>query len=41
MPGVIIFFYDMQKLIGWFNNFGKAVGIKASIEQLKKRKFPG
>ncbi|QNA45909.1 DoxX family protein [Lacibacter sediminis] len=40
VAGVIIFPYGMQKLLGWFNDFGGGVGIKASLAQLKKKKVP-
>jgi putative oxidoreductase len=30
----------MQKLLGWFNDFGGGVGIKASLEQFKKKNVP-
>ena len=40
IAGVIIFPYGMQKLMGWFNDFGGGVGIKASLAQFKKKKIP-
>jgi putative oxidoreductase len=39
VAGVIIFPYGMQKLLGWFNDFGGGVGIKASLQSFKKRIF--
>jgi putative oxidoreductase len=30
----------MQKLLGWFADFGGGVGIKASLEQFRKKKIP-
>jgi putative oxidoreductase len=40
VAGVIIFPYGAQKLLGWFNDFGGGVGIKASLTQFKKKKIP-
>jgi putative oxidoreductase len=40
VAGVIIFPYGMQKLLGWFDDFGGGVGIKASLAQFKKKKIP-
>ena len=40
VAGVIIFPYGMQKLLGWFNDFGGGVGIKESLAQFKKKKVP-
>jgi putative oxidoreductase len=30
----------MQKLFGWFDDFGGGVGIKESLERLKKKRVP-
>jgi putative oxidoreductase len=38
--GVIIFPYGMQKLLGWFSDFGGGVGIKASLATFKEKKIP-
>jgi putative oxidoreductase len=40
VAGVIIFPYGMQKLLGWFDDFGGGVGINASLAQFKKKKVP-
>lgn len=40
VAGVIIFPYGMQKLLGWFDDFGGGVGIKASLAQIKKKGIP-
>ena len=40
VAGVIIFPYGMQKLLGWFDDFGGGVGIKASLAQFKKKRIP-
>jgi putative oxidoreductase len=40
VAGIIIFPYGMQKLLGWFDDFGGGVGIKASLAQFKKKKIP-
>ena len=40
VAGIIIFPYGMQKLFGWFNDFGGGVGIRASLAQLRKKKVP-
>ena len=40
IAGIIIFPYGMQKLLGWFDDFGGGVGIKASLVQFKKKKIP-
>jgi putative oxidoreductase len=40
VAGVIIFPYGMQKLLGWFDDFGGGVGIKASLAQFKKKNIP-
>jgi putative oxidoreductase len=38
--GVIIFPYGMQKLMGWFTDFGGGVGIHASLDEFKKKNIP-
>ena len=40
IAGVIIFPYGMQKLFGWFNDFGGGVGIKGSLARMRARKVP-
>jgi putative oxidoreductase len=40
VAGVIIFPYGMQKLLGWFDDFGGGVGIKPSLAQFKQKKIP-
>jgi putative oxidoreductase len=40
VAGIIIFPYGMQKLLGWFDDFGGGVGIKGSMERLRKKKIP-
>jgi putative oxidoreductase len=40
VAGIIIFPYGMQKLFGWFDDLGGGVGIKESLERLKKKKVP-
>jgi putative oxidoreductase len=40
VAGVIIFPYGMQKLLGWFDDFGGGVGIKASLAEFKKKNVP-
>lgn len=41
VAGIIIFPYGMQKLLGWFDNFGGGVGIKETLMQMKTKKIPG
>jgi putative oxidoreductase len=38
--GIIIFPYGMQKLFGWFDDLGGGVGIKESLERLRKKNVP-
>lgn len=38
--GIIIFPYGMQKLLGWFDDFGGGVGITASLKSFKEKKIP-
>ena len=40
VAGVIIFPYGMQKLLGWFQDFGGGVGIKGSLGRLRAKKIP-
>lgn len=40
IAGGIIFPYGMQKLLGWFKDFGGGVGIKASLAQFKEKSVP-
>lgn len=40
VAGVIIFPYGMQKLLGWFEDFGGGVGIRQSLESFKSKKVP-
>jgi putative oxidoreductase len=40
VAGVIIFPYGMQKLLGWFNDFGGGIGIQASLAEFKKKNIP-
>ena len=38
--GIVIFPYGMQKLLGWFNDFGGGVGIKETIVRMSEKKIP-
>ena len=40
IAGGVIFPYGMQKLFGWFDNFGGGVGIKQSLAQLHAKGIP-
>lgn len=40
VAGIIIFPYGMQKLLGWFDDFGGGVGITASLKSFKEKKIP-
>ncbi|PZX93330.1 hypothetical protein DOS84_10715 [Flavobacterium aquariorum] len=40
VAGIIIFPYGMQKLFGWFDDFGGGVGIKQSLLSFKSKKIP-
>ena len=40
VAGIIIFPYGMQKLLGWFNDFGGGVGIKESLKSFKEKEVP-
>ncbi|MGI4865141.1 MAG: DoxX family protein [Janthinobacterium lividum] len=38
--GSIIFPYGMQKLLGWFADFGGGVGVTASLAQMRAKHIP-
>jgi len=40
VAGTIIFPYGMQKLLGWFGDFGGGAGIRASLLEFDKKKIP-
>ncbi|MBC7847858.1 MAG: DoxX family protein [Flavobacterium sp.] len=40
VAGIIIFPYGMQKLFGWFEDFGGGVGIGQSLETFRSKKVP-
>ena len=40
VAGGIIFPYGMQKLLGWFDDFGGGVGIRESLNRLKQKNIP-
>lgn len=40
VAGIIIFPYGMQKLLGWFDDFGGGVGISASLKSFKEKRIP-
>ncbi|HLF52629.1 DoxX family protein [Flavobacterium sp.] len=40
VAGIIIFPYGMQKLLGWFDDFGGGVGINASLNSFKEKRIP-
>ena len=40
VAGIIIFPYGIQKLLGWFDDFGGGVGIHQSLKRLKQKKVP-
>lgn len=40
VAGVIIFPYGMQKLLGWFEDFGGGVGIQESLMRIKQKNIP-
>jgi len=40
IAGLIIFPYGMQKLLGWFDDFGGGVGVKATLKQMRLKKIP-
>ena len=40
VAGIIIFPYGMQKLLGWFPDFGGGVGIREVLTQMRLKKVP-
>ena len=40
IAGIIIFPYGMQKLLGWFEDFGGGVGIRETLVQMHKKRIP-
>lgn len=40
IAGIIIFPYGMQKLLGWFDDFGGGNGIKQSLASFAEKKVP-
>ncbi|WP_341832044.1 DoxX family protein [Sphingobacterium thalpophilum] len=40
VEGVIIFPYGMQKLFGWFEDFGGGVGIRETLSTMKSKNIP-
>jgi putative oxidoreductase len=40
VAGGIIFPYGMQKLLGWFDDFGGGVGVHESLQRLKQKNVP-
>lgn len=40
VAGIIIFPYGMQKLLGWFDDFGGGVGIHESLLRIKQKNVP-
>jgi putative oxidoreductase len=40
IAGIIIFPYGIQKLLGWFDDFGGGKGIKESLVSFTKKKVP-
>ena len=40
VAGIIIFPYGMQKLLGWFDDFGGGVGIQESLKRIKQKNIP-
>lgn len=40
IAGAIIFPYGMQKLLGWFDDFGGGVGLKESLAQFSEKGIP-
>ena len=41
IAGIIILPYGMQKLLGWFDDFGGGVGIRAVLIRMAAKKIPG
>ena len=40
IAGTIIFPYGMQKLFGWFSDFGGRVGVRETLAQMRIKKIP-
>jgi len=40
IAGIIIFPYGMQKLLGWFDDFGGGVGIQQTLAKMNEKKIP-
>lgn len=40
IAGIIIFPYGMQKLLGWFDDLGGGVGIKATLKNMRSKRIP-
>lgn len=40
IAGIIIFPYGIQKLLGWFDDFGGGVGYKESLASFAEKKVP-
>lgn len=40
VAGVIIFPYGQQKLLGWWQDFGGGVGLRASLKQFENKNIP-
>ncbi|HEY4108051.1 DoxX family protein [Puia sp.] len=40
VAGGIIFPYGMQKLLGWFDDFGGGVGVKQTLARMRGKKIP-
>ena len=40
IAGIIIFPYGMQKLFGWFDDFGGGVGYKESLASFAEKRIP-
>jgi putative oxidoreductase len=40
VAGVIIFPYGMQKLFGWFQDFGGGVGARETLIRMSEKKIP-
>ena len=40
IAGIIILPYGVQKLLGWFDDFGGGVGIKATLIRMAAKKIP-
>ncbi|HEY4207604.1 MAG TPA: DoxX family protein [Puia sp.] len=40
IAGLTIFPYGMQKLMGWFEDFGGGVGIRSTLLRMREKKIP-